>query len=270
MVERNETLDLNKHAFLINVDEQYNTSTVIEMIKKSVKLTNLANSNQILQMIEKNNYPDLKVIRPEGKNIKKEQLLSLMKDFEKSSYYNWKKIYIIEYAEDLNQYSANTILKFLEEPVGDIVAILVTKNIGKVLETLISRCEIVNLNKYCHKDYDKNLIDKVMGYIEKIEQYNNEAIPYLADLYLIKNDELKDIFEIMILIYDDIVKFCVLNNKINFVEFIERIIKLSNNCNVENIICKIKKIEKMIQYLDYNINNRIIIDSIFIGDNYGK
>lgn len=62
-----------------------------------------------------------------------------------------KQFYIIEYAENLNSSSANALLKFLEEPDDEIIAILVTKNINKVISTIVSRCQIVNLNHYNRK-----------------------------------------------------------------------------------------------------------------------
>ena len=56
-----------------------------------------------------------------------------------------KLIYIIDPAEKLNPASANTILKFLEEPPEGIVAILITENKYNVLETIVSRCQCLSL-----------------------------------------------------------------------------------------------------------------------------
>ena len=57
------------------------------------------------------------------------------------------KALVIDYkeADKLNMSSANTILKFLEEPEDDIVAILVANNRYAVIETILSRCQVLSL-----------------------------------------------------------------------------------------------------------------------------
>ena len=55
------------------------------------------------------------------------------------------KIFIIEGAEFLSTEAANCLLKTLEEPVGNIVFILLTVNDALLLETVISRCQRLEL-----------------------------------------------------------------------------------------------------------------------------
>jgi DNA polymerase III gamma/tau subunit len=47
----------------------------------------------------------------------------------------------------MNIQTANSILKFLEEPIDEIIAILVVDNINLMLPTIISRCQVIKLNK---------------------------------------------------------------------------------------------------------------------------
>ena len=54
---------------------------------------------------------------------------------------------IIKETEKLNASSANTILKFLEEPEDGIIAILLTDNRYHVLDTILSRCQILSLKE---------------------------------------------------------------------------------------------------------------------------
>ena len=56
------------------------------------------------------------------------------------------KIYIIHEAEKMNSSAANSILKFLEEPEPGIIAILITDNMYQLLDTIISRCQIISLS----------------------------------------------------------------------------------------------------------------------------
>jgi len=136
-----------KHAYMFDVTESKSYMKFIYAFIKSVlcKENNIKNDNcnkcNLCSLIDNSNYPDIYIVEPDGNNIKKEQLLNLKSEVNSSSLYNSKKIYIIKYAEDLHPAAANSILKFLEEPENDVMAILLTKNINNVISTIISRCE---------------------------------------------------------------------------------------------------------------------------------
>ena len=98
------------------------------------------------QNIDNKEFLELKIIEAEGQWIKKNQLEELQYDFSKKSVLGNKKIYIINGAEKLNVSSSNSLLKFLEEPEEGITAILITNNKYQLLDTIISRCQVLTLN----------------------------------------------------------------------------------------------------------------------------
>lgn len=57
------------------------------------------------------------------------------------------KAYIILNAEYLTTAGSNSLLKFIEEPPEDTYAIFTTENESRVLKTIISRCEIIRINR---------------------------------------------------------------------------------------------------------------------------
>ena len=57
------------------------------------------------------------------------------------------RIYIIKDCDKMNKQASNSLLKFLEEPVPGIIAILMTNHIGKLLDTIISRCQLIRLHR---------------------------------------------------------------------------------------------------------------------------
>jgi len=122
----------------------------------------------VCNQIEATSFPELKIIEPDGATIKKEQLLELKDEFNKKSINSDKKVYIINGAEKLNPSSSNSLLKFLEEPEENIVAILITDNKFQLLDTIISRCQIVTLNNFINTD----------NYIEGIANllFNDEIV----------------------------------------------------------------------------------------------
>ena len=177
----NNIVEFNKisHAYLIevdNYDSDYNC--VIDFVKLII------NDKDCDSLIDSGNYPDLKIIEPDGNVIKKAQLLNLQEQFKNKSFLNNKMIYIIKEADKLNESSGNTILKFLEEPEEDIVAILLTTNRYKIIETILSRCQIISL-----KDdvYNMSLSDNVLDLLSFIVKKNDLFInhQYIMDNILV-------------------------------------------------------------------------------------
>ena len=142
------------HAYLIetnNNDESvinnYVSTFYTQLLITSLNLTNNRNisKEKLITLLKNNNYPDLLEIKPVNNSIKKEQILELMKAFSNRSIYGTYQIYVIYQAEMLNPSAANTILKFLEEPEKNIIAILLTNNRYKMLPTILSRCSVITL-----------------------------------------------------------------------------------------------------------------------------
>lgn len=86
-------------------------------------------------------HPNVTMIEPDGQDIKKEQMSSLIMKMTKKGYEPGRKIYIIARADRMNAAAANTLLKFLEEPEGDVTAILLTEAYHSILPTIQSRCQ---------------------------------------------------------------------------------------------------------------------------------
>ncbi|GKV70402.1 DNA polymerase III subunit delta' [Sporosarcina sp. NCCP-2716] len=87
------------------------------------------------------NHPNILTVEPDGQDIKKDQMARLLEAMTKKAYEQGRRIYIIEQAHRLNTAAANALLKFLEEPDGDVTAILLTDAYHMILPTIQSRCQ---------------------------------------------------------------------------------------------------------------------------------
>lgn len=77
-------------------------------------------------------------------SIKKENILKLQHEFSKTGLeHSGKKIYIINQAENATVDALNSLLKFLEEPNGQMIAILLCDQLERMLPTIISRCQLI-------------------------------------------------------------------------------------------------------------------------------
>ena len=87
-------------------------------------------------------HPDFYRIEPEGKTVKMikiEQIRNLQAEISRAPYLSDKRVVIIDQADKMNEPAANSLLKTLEEPTGQIVFILVAASRDALLDTIISR-----------------------------------------------------------------------------------------------------------------------------------
>lgn len=90
-------------------------------------------------------HPDVVTVVPDGQRIKVDQVRYLKSEFSKSAVEGNQKIFIVDQVDRMTTGAANSLLKFIEEPVGNTVALLLTANKNLILPTILSRTQIVDL-----------------------------------------------------------------------------------------------------------------------------
>ena len=240
---------------------------------------------QIFNEIDNETYPELKVVRPNGNFIKKEQLLELQKSTMNKPVLGKKIVYIIVNCDKLNASSANSILKFLEEPSSDIIAILLTDNINNVMPTILSRCQIFNLNKTdinedgnilnnmlngfnIDNDRFEEILNDSINFIESIENKKINCLIKVNDLLWDKYNDSNEIllfFRILIYFYMDALYIKIGNEIKYFKDSKEKIIEIANDNELEKIIKKIYILEELKNEINYNINTKLLFDKLIIG-----
>lgn len=95
---------------------------------------------------EEGNYSDFKLLDASKQSIKVKDVEELQEFLSSSSLENKKKkIYIINLLENCNKETINALLKTLEEPHPNTYAFITTQNESKILQTILSRCQILTL-----------------------------------------------------------------------------------------------------------------------------
>ncbi|OEH84322.1 DNA polymerase III subunit delta' [Desulfuribacillus stibiiarsenatis] len=110
--------------------------------------------------VEHGNHPSLVSIQPDGSKIKLQQLKELQKRFALKTIEGTYQIYILEEADKMTTEAANSLLKFLEEPVGATVAILLAEQPGALLPTIVSRCQMIRFHRIDASIIAKAYMDK--------------------------------------------------------------------------------------------------------------
>jgi DNA polymerase-3 subunit delta' len=135
--------------------------------------------------IANQSYADFIYIDGELGTIKKEEIENLQSSFAKSGVEaKGLKIYIINQLEKATSSATNSLLKFLEEPFEDVVGILTTQNQSQILETIVSRSQVLRIKAYS-KDY---LVNELLN--SGIEQ---EDVNILVNKY----SDINQILEVM-------------------------------------------------------------------------
>ena len=247
------------HAYLVevnNYDEDMDyIYSFIKMILCNISYEELDHSNNpIIHLIDDGNYPDITVVSTETNNISKSLIKELQKEFNNKSLLNGKRVYIIKEAEKLNGPSANTILKFLEEPEEDIIAFLVTDNRYHVLDTILSRCQILSL-KDDSISYDIN--DQLIDFLDCVINPNNFFIKY--NMYMKEVFVDKNVMKEQLIVVENVL-LSYLENSDNTTDDVKNIL---NKKNSNELIRIVSVIEDELPKLDFNVNFKLWVDSLF-------
>lgn len=248
------------HAYLIELnnyeDDMKYIFDFIKMIICNIEYSELDNENNIIRLIDDNNYPDIKIIEPDGATIKKGQMIDLKKDYSNKSLLDGKRIYVVKEADKLNPASSNTILKFLEEPEEDIIAILLTQNRYKILETILSRCQILTIKENGIPIID----DELYSLLKCVINPDNFYIKYSSIVNDVIQD--KDIAKEKLEKIENII-ILYLENKYNNKEIDEKLLKLFKDIDSNKLLNILKIIEDEIKRLEFNVNYKLWLDALF-------
>ena len=257
IIDKLNSQNINKktaHAYLFeinNYDEDYKVIlNFVKMLLSNMKYDEVINSDtHYFKQIDNDEYVDLYIVEPDNNGIKKNQMLDLMEEFNNKSLLNNKKIYIIKECDKFNSYSANTILKFLEEPNDDIIGILLTNNRYKVIDTIISRCQVITFVDEKKFDVDNDyidLIDFILNIRKNIYCYDEIYKKYFTDKIVCKNS----------MLYLEEVFINTINKNLNL-----NILKCYNDKIISNIIIVI---EEEISKLKFNVNLNLWFDDFIV------
>ena len=168
-------------------------TTAIEFAKN----INCTNRKDNLQSCEKCNScrkinlkicPDLKIIEPEKGTLKIEQIREFRREINLKPFENSKKIYIFNNAEKMTDDAANCLLKTIEEPPEYAIIIVICSNIGSILPTIISRCQVLYFSTISSGEIEKAILKKNNLEISKAKLVSRIANGSIGNAFSILSD----------------------------------------------------------------------------------
>ncbi len=264
----------NSHAFLLstnNIDKALND--VLDIVKKVNCLGDGNDSCNVCTTIDSNTNPDVIVVRAEAKEIKKDQILNIISSFSTKPSISKYSTYIICNADKMNDFSANKMLKFLEEPEGNIVGFFITDKLNGIIPTIRSRCEIYNYhfgNNSILDLLDINEEEYALAYdlaLKLTIRLNDEPkYSLMSDSKTISKRERDEID----LLFKLIKKFYVLKyeniqlNMYNDLEYVENILDSITTTDLSIIVKRIKILDNIINEMNIYVNRDLIVNKFFI------
>lgn len=254
--------DRINHAYMIETNYTDKVTLAKELVNLIIK-----NDNVTIEDMIKNE--DLIILSSDTNLILVKEIENLKEKFKTKSIYDKKRIYIIDGAEKLNDPSSNKLLKFLEEPEQDIIAILLTNNKNKVINTIVSRCQLLRfmLNENKFQIMENDYIESMFDFLMNIEENKEEAIAFPNRMNLKNLNDRKYCFDFLnnlLYIYDDVLNYKV-GKKINYFENnIDKLEIISSNNDTKDIMRKIDAINNCIYRLKFNPNIRLLLDKLIM------
>lgn len=88
-------------------------------------------------LFDSGNHPEFFLIRPDGRNIKIEQIRAV-----RGSFYllGGNKVCLIEQAETMTAEASSSLLKILEDPPAGLFFVLMAEQVQQLFDTIVSRC----------------------------------------------------------------------------------------------------------------------------------
>lgn len=257
------------HAYLIETNQyQKKDELILSFIKmlfceKGITDSSDCEGCNLCHLIDNGSLSDFIIIEPDGNWIKKDQILEIKEKFKTTSFQNRPRIYWIKQADKLNKQAANSLLKFLEEPEGNIIAILEADNRYQVLETIRSRCQIYSFVNAEYKCEFENF-SFLENIIKVLEEKKTQAIAYLP--ILLENDYRDkafwtNVFHDMIHLYESAIRK---SQNLNFYDYGEILDTIIHYNSLDTMIYKVKVLFCNISRLDYNLNIAMMLDQFII------
>lgn len=153
--------------------------------------------------IESENHPSVAVLYPDGATIKIQQIKELQKRFALRGIEGEYQIYIIHHADTMSLEAANSLLKFLEEPTGSTIAILLAEQAERLLPTILSRCQKVRFSHTQERDVIETLLERGVNrsLAELVSRLWNDVD---AIIELLESEKFATIQKIMVQLNEDL------------------------------------------------------------------
>jgi len=107
-----------------------------------------SDSESVRRRVAAGTHPDLSWVRPTGAHVMRTDDVDqpVIAAAARTPFEARRRVFVLERVDTMNDEVANRMLKTLEDPAQFVHLILLTEALGRVLETIVSRCQLVRFD----------------------------------------------------------------------------------------------------------------------------
>jgi DNA polymerase-3 subunit delta' len=133
------------HAYLFHGPAGTGKRTVARAFAAELLADGADDPEDVRRRVEHGTHPDLAWVRPSGAHVMRVEDVDepVVAAATRTPFEASRRVFVLERVDTLNDQAANRMLKTLEDPPGFVHLILLTDALGRVMETVVSRCQLV-------------------------------------------------------------------------------------------------------------------------------
>jgi DNA polymerase III subunit delta' len=133
------------HAYLFHGPAGTGKRTVARAFAAELLAEGADDPDGVRLRVEHGTHPDLTWVRPSGAHVMRVEDVDgpVVSAATRTPFEARRRVFVLERVDTMNDEVANRLLKTLEEPPHFVHLILLTDALGRVLETVVSRCQPV-------------------------------------------------------------------------------------------------------------------------------
>lgn len=297
------------HAYIISADraagKEYIASIFARALQCETGKSNPCEECHSCKMALSGNHPDIIRVTHEKPNvISVEDVREQINNTVDLKPYSGKyKVYIMNEAEKMTIQAQNALLKTLEEPPEYVVILLLTTNVNMLLQTIQSRCVVLNMksvpdalikdflmNEYQVPSYKADICvafargnvgkARLLAISEEFDKVRENAVSLLKNIGEMDLSEVSaaikqiteykfdanDYFDIMAVWYRDVLMFKATGDAddVTFKDEVQAIKKAASKSTYEGIETIVEALDKAKARLTANVNFDLTMELLFL------
>ena len=136
------------HAYLFHGPAGVGKRTVARAFAAELLADGDPDPDSVRTRVAHGSHPDLTWVKPSGAHVMRTEDIAdpVVLAASRTPFEARRRVFVLERVDTMNDETANRMLKTLEEPASFVHLILLTDQLGGVLDTVVSRCQLVRFD----------------------------------------------------------------------------------------------------------------------------